>query len=90
MLQNNKQNEHSTTFIVAPITSKKKKSLPTHFLLKNTTYPFLRYGNNIIILEQLKTVSISRLGSFLGSVTDNDLSLIIERITNNFVEINKR
>ena len=73
ILQNNKGNQHSTTTIVAAITSsKKKKPLPTHVTL--TADGLER--RSIVLLEQLRTVDIRRLGRYVGTVAQEEMEAV--------------
>ena len=57
VLQNDTGNRHSPTTIVALVTSKPKKNFPTHVLIhKGLGKP------SYVLLEQIRTVSIKRLG----------------------------
>ena len=57
VIQNDVGNRFGPTVIVAAITGRIKKSLPTHTVLKSTG--LLR--NSICLLEQIRTVDKSRL-----------------------------
>lgn len=73
ILQNDKGNLHSSTTIVAIITSKSKKSLPTHVNLKPNKYNSLRYDSTVE-LEQVRTVDKSRLKNKIGCIGKRDIS----------------
>lgn len=61
VVQNDMGNKHAPTVIIAPVTSKNKKSnLPTH--VKLTSHILER--NSMVLLEQLKTVDKSRIDSY--------------------------
>lgn len=72
VIQNNKGNAFSPTVIVAIITSKSKKNLPTHVPL----VPSLPSVYGTICLEQIKTIDKSRLFSYRGNVGD----IILQKI----------
>lgn len=58
VIQNNTGNKYSPTVIVAAITSKQKKSMPTHVKVQS------KYGiekNSVILLEQLRTIDKRRI-----------------------------
>ena len=74
IVQNNEGNEYSPTTIVAPITSKVKKPLPTHLLLRRNGG--LRM-NSIVMCEQLFTVNKEELISKIGTITNRH---IIDRL----------
>lgn len=62
VVQNDMGNKHAPTVIIAPVTSKNKKSnLPTH--VKLTSHILER--NSMVLLEQLKIVDKSRIDSYL-------------------------
>lgn len=61
VVQNDMGNKHAPTVIIAPVTSKNKKSnLPTH--VKLTSHILER--NSMVLLEQLKIVDKSRIDSY--------------------------
>ena len=70
VIQNNTGNRHSPTVVVAAITGRPKKNLPTHYLLPA--------GNglempSIVLLEQVRTIDKLRLGSYIGWLDDNTM-----------------
>lgn len=69
IVQNNIGNRHSPTVIIAPITSKlKKNSLPTHVGLPlDIGLP----AKSMALLEQVRTIDKSRLGSYIVSLDDD-------------------
>ena len=73
VLQNDKGNEHSTTVIIAPITSKlTKHRIPTHVLLKNPALERI----SIIMLEQIQTIDQSQLIEYMGEATVQEMNRI--------------
>ena len=73
IIQNDIGNKHAPTVIIAPITSKNKKSnLPTH--VKLTSHILER--NSMVLLEQLKTVDKSRIDSYIGTLSDEEMKMI--------------
>lgn len=63
VIQNNIGNRYSSTTIVAAITSyKEREFMPTHVIVKP---PFLN-GPSIILLEQIFTLSKTKLVKYLG------------------------
>lgn len=66
ILQNNTGNLHSPTVIVAPITGKKKRYLPTHV---NIEHPLL-FKDSLVLLEQIRTIDKCRLLSPMGRLDD--------------------
>ena len=77
IIQNDKGNYFSSTVIVAIITSKEKKKLPTHVPL----IPSLPTVYGTICLEQIKTVDKSRLYSYRGNVGNTVLDRINKAIS---------
>lgn len=73
VVQNDMGNKHAPTVIIAPVTSKIKKSnLPTH--VKLTSHILER--NSMVLLEQLKTVDKSRIDSYIGTLSDEEMKMI--------------
>ena len=72
IIQNDVGNNYSPTVIVAAITSREKKALPTHVKIRMEKLP----GESTVLLEQIRTIDKSRLFSFIGTF-DNET---IERI----------
>lgn len=77
VIQNDIGNRFSPTVIVAAITGRIKKSLPTHTVLKSTG--LLR--NSICLLEQIRTVDKSRLLDYVGEVSNNEMNAIVEALS---------
>lgn len=68
IIQNNVGNKYSSTVIVAPITRRKKcMRLPTHTIIQ------LNGQENIVLLEQIRTVSRNRLISWVGRATTDEM-----------------
>ena len=73
ILQNDVGNKHSTTVIVAPLTSVShaKTKLPTHYTMK------VENGlekPSIVLLEQIHTVDKQRLQKYIGKASDKALT----------------
>lgn len=73
ILQNDVGNKHSTTVIVAPLTSvsNTKAKLPTHYTIK------IENGlekPSIVLLEQIHTVDKQRLQKYIGKASDKALA----------------
>lgn len=64
IVQNDKGNTHSNSYIVALITSKKKKPLPTHFVIQSKCG--LR-KNSTVMCERLMTVDREMLKEYVGT-----------------------
>lgn len=71
VVQNNVGNYHSPTVIVAIITSKTKRNLPTHISIHAGE------GNiavdSTILLEQLRTIDKFRLQKYVGSISQDTM-----------------
>lgn len=78
VIQNNILNATSEVIIVVPITSKRKKSLPTHYILTNKKYDFLTFGENTVLCECIRSLSKKRLGKLLGQIEMNDLEEVLK------------
>lgn len=71
IIQNDVGNKHSPTVIIAPITSKTKRLyLPTHATLQ------LHGHQNIVLLEQIRTIARSRLMSYIGRATASEMAQV--------------
>ena len=72
VLQNNDGNFYCPTLIVAPLSSKlKKTNLPTHFLLKKGRGLIT---DSIVELEQIKTIDKCRIQRYIGKITSEQMS----------------
>ena len=72
--QNDIGNLYSPTVIVAPITGRAKKWLPTHEIL-HCTGPDKR---SCVLLEQLRTIDKDRLVDYIGRLEQSQLNKINE------------
>lgn len=70
IVSNEMNNKHSDCLEVVMLTTKQKKSLPTHVDIDSSTYP------SIALCEQIKTYSKLRMGDYLGMVTATELAEI--------------
>lgn len=78
IIQNDTGNAHSSTVIVAMMTTQKKKDLPTHIAISPKDYCL---GiNTTILLEQLRTIDKSRLSSFVGRLSDSTMQKVDEAL----------
>ena len=78
IIQNNVGNKFSNTVIVAPLTSKiKKTDLKVHIEIKKDKNNGL-IENSIVLLEQLKTIDKSSLHNKIGVINNQDLKNIDE------------
>ncbi len=67
VLQNDRGNQYSPTTVVAAITGKPKKRLPTHIMLpamRGLTIP------SVVLCEQIRTIDKSRLQTYIGTLDD--------------------
>lgn len=78
IIQNDVGNAHSTTTIVAPITSATKKFLPTHYLIGN--HNGLRSG--LVLCEQIRTIDKGRLRRYVCEFTAEQMQEVNKCIMN--------
>jgi mRNA interferase MazF len=66
-VQNDCGNRHSPTTVVAAITSKPKKKMPTHIIL-----PAFRRMDipSVVLCEQIRTIDKSRLRTYIGTLDE--------------------
>lgn len=76
VIQNDVGNRFSPTVIVAAITGRMKRKLPTHTKLKATGLP----KESTALLEQIRTVDKKRLIEKLGEVSDEEMNRITEAL----------
>lgn len=69
IVQNDKGNAHSTSFIAAVITSRKKKDLPTHVCMRSVGG--LR-KESTVLCEHLVTLSKEMLREYVGTIVNTD------------------
>ena len=65
IVQNNKGNEHAPTTIVVPLTTKSKKMLPTHRVVREGT------KESIALCEQVRTIDKKRLKERMGMLDED-------------------
>lgn len=78
IIQNDAGNQYSSTVIVAAMTTKDKKELPTHIAVSAEDYCL--DSNTTILLEQLRTIDKSRLQSFVGRLSDGTMRRVDEAL----------
>ena len=79
IIQNNIGNLHSPTVIVAPITSRIKKStLPTHVYISERAK---LEKNSVILLEQIRTIDKSRLKEYLCKLQSDEIEAVNKAIS---------
>lgn len=81
IIQNDLGNKHSPTVLVAPISTKKDKLLPTHILIKQ--FDKLRH-DSIVMLEQVRVLDKSRLKGYMGMLESDTLEKVNEAIKISF------
>ena len=73
VVQNNKGNTFSPTVLVACITKRRKKNLPTHVILpKELGFEY----DSVVMTEQIKTLDKSRIGNFVCHVPDEYMEMV--------------
>lgn len=78
IIQNNILNITSGLVIVVPLTSRKKKYLPTHYILTKEKYDFLTFDYNVVLCEQMRCLSKKRIGKRIGQLTQEDLEKLLK------------
>lgn len=73
VIQNDSGNRFSTTIIISPLTSSKKKNIPTHTFIKSRDD---LKENSIALLEQMRTIDKSRLIRKIGELTPLEMERI--------------
>lgn len=71
VIQNDLGNKYSTTTIVAPITGRLKKPLPTHHELSSKDYYCLKCDSTILG-EQVLTISKNQILEIIGHLREDD------------------
>lgn len=77
VIQNDLGNKHSTTTIVAPITGKIKKVLPTHHEIYTDDYDCLKCDSTILA-EQVVTISKEQILHVIGHLRKTDSNKLNE------------
>ena len=76
VIQNDVGNRFSPTIIVAAITGRMKKDMPTHAKLRSTGL----LKNSIALLEQIRTIDKCRLIEYVGEVSESEMNGIVEAL----------
>lgn len=79
VIQNDIGNKYSPNTIVVPLTSKHKKSMPTHFKLDKEKYDYL-HTDSLAICEQIITISKGQIKECLGYIDKDDIVQIEKRL----------
>ncbi|MCM1307332.1 MAG: type II toxin-antitoxin system PemK/MazF family toxin [Butyrivibrio sp.] len=78
IVQNDVGNRYSPTVIVAAITSRRKRSMPTHVhLLKKEGLPMV----STVMLEHLRAIDRTRLTHYIGRLDGNSMADINKAIS---------
>ena len=76
ILQNDTGNKFSPTVIVAAITGRQKKNLPTHVTVNIPALP----KDSIVLLEQIRTIDKQRLSEYVSSLTNAQMKKVEQAI----------
>ena len=80
------RNESSPNVFIFPLTHSKKRHQPCHFILYKEAYPCLTYEENIVLCEEGRSISKSRLDRKIGEISDIDIANILQIKEYVFVE----
>lgn len=83
VVSNDKNNESSSTIEVVFCTTQRKPELPTHTILRSTPH------ESTVLCEQINTVSVERIGSYLSKCTEAEMEAI-DRCLSISVSIDKK
>lgn len=83
VIGNDKGNKYSPVVLISPITSRRKKHMPTHVSLKTEMTRGLQHDSTIL-LEQVFTLDKKALGKKITSVNENDMADINNAILISF------
>lgn len=79
IIQNNRGNRHSSTVLVAAITSKVGKAdIPTHVFLEKEWKGMRK--DSVVMLEQIRTLDRSRFKEYIGSVDPGTMEQVNQAI----------
>lgn len=74
VIQNNVGSKYAPTLIVAPVTSRSKKPLPTHVVVSKEETDLAREGT--ILCEQIRTIDKRRVQGYIGSCSQATIEAI--------------
>jgi mRNA interferase MazF len=74
VIQNDAGNRHSPTVIVAAVTGRPKKALPTHAVPETGSHRLRR--DSTVLLEQIRTVDRSRLPKRFGRPDNAEMARV--------------
>ncbi|HHV98179.1 MAG TPA: type II toxin-antitoxin system PemK/MazF family toxin [Clostridiaceae bacterium] len=72
VVQNNAGNNYSPTVTIVPLTSRKKKKLPTHVEIDDLYLP----KPSIALAEQITTIDKSKLRKYIGEINSDIMNKI--------------
>jgi len=81
VIQNNIGNKYSPTVLIAPISTKKEKVLPTHIFVKQ--FEKIR-KDSIILLEQIRVIDKCRLRGYVGKIEEAQMKEVEKAISISF------
>lgn len=70
IVSNDVGNEYSPVVIVVYLTTREKKSLPTHVKINTAAKP------SVALCEQIETIYKGRIGHYIGQITDTELKYL--------------
>lgn len=70
IVSNDKNNEFSQTLEVVYLTTRPKVDLPTHIDIRSSQKP------SVALCEQVTSVSLERIGDYVGHCTDQEMQMI--------------
>ena len=79
VVQTNTLNKTRPNVFVFPITHANKKQQPCHYILTQTDYPYFSFDKQIVLCEEGRSVSKTRLESFVGKISEKDMQEILDR-----------
>lgn len=82
VVQNDMGNRYASTLIVAPMTSRHKKPLPTHIYLPGGACDNL--APSTVLTEQLTTIDVSRLLAYVGFLAPEYMRRVDESLLVSF------
>ena len=76
VIQNDTGNKFSPTVIIAAITGKGKKQLPTHVTVTIPELPM----DSIVLLEQIRTIDKCRISDYVGRISEAQMQKVEQAI----------
>jgi mRNA interferase MazF len=76
VIQNDIGNKHSPTVIIAAITAKTKKHLPTHVPVTISELP----KDSIVLMEQIRTIDKCRISNYVGRIDETQMKKVEQAI----------